>query len=132
MPSNRLRIVDMAMNILKIEAGDDTPAIYLDKTNGIFEISGRSLPEDTVSFYTPVFEWIKAYAQVPNPSTDFTFKLDYFNTSSSKIILDMISLLGGIAGARIIWYSREDDEEVHDAGEEFSEQASIAFEFRQY
>lgn len=122
----------MAMNVLKIDAGDDTPAVYLDKSNGIFEISGRSLPEDTVSFYAPVFDWIKTYAHAPNPSTDFTFKLDYFNTSSSKIILDMISLLREIAGARIVWYSREDDEEVYDAGEEFSEQVSIPFEFRQY
>lgn len=120
------------MMILKIEGGDDTPGVHLDKTNGIFEISGRSLPEDTLGFYEPVFDWIKVYAKDPNASTHFTFKLDYFNTSSSKIILDLIALLSEVEGARIIWISREDDEEVQAAGEEFSEQVNIPFDFKTY
>lgn len=120
------------MEKLRIEGTDDTPAIYLDQQNGIFEISGRSLPEDTVSCYAPVFDWINAYSKNPNATTDFTFKLDYFNTSSSKIILDIIGLLKGITGARIVWYAQEDDEEVQAAGEEFSEQVDIPFDFRTY
>ena len=120
------------MQILELKATDDTPAVFLDKGNGIFEISGRSLPEDTVTFFEPVMDWVKAYARQPNSSTDFVFKLDYFNTASSKLILDLISLLKEIKGAKIIWYYQEDDEEILDAGEEFSEQVDIPFEFRVY
>lgn len=118
------------MKNLQIEGTDDTPTVRLDKKNKIFEISGRSLPEDAVAFYTPVFDWIDQYAAEPYPTTDFVFKLDYFNTASSKIILDLLQSLKDINGIRIIWYSYEDDEEVRDAGKEFSEQVDIAFDFR--
>lgn len=46
------------MEILNLKGTEDTPTILLDKKNGIFEISGRSLPEDSAEFYTPVIEWI--------------------------------------------------------------------------
>src|SRR5688572_31551773 len=72
------------MEILNLEGTADTPKIILDKGNGIFEISGRSLPEDSVEFYGPVLEWISNYAKAPNATTHFSFKLEYFNTSSSK------------------------------------------------
>jgi hypothetical protein len=120
------------MERLKIEGSDDTPAVLLDKASGIFEISGRSLPEDTVTFYKPVIEWIGLYAQQPNAKTDFAFKLDYFNTASSKVILDFIASLKTIRGLRVIWYYREDDEEILDAGEEFAEQVEVPFEFKPY
>ena len=78
------------MEILNLEGTEDTPKIILDKKNGIFEISGRSLPEDSAEFYRPVLEWIGGYAKEPNGSTEFVFKLEYFNTASSKLILDEI------------------------------------------
>ncbi|MEO5980033.1 MAG: DUF1987 domain-containing protein [Chryseolinea sp.] len=118
------------MRILRMEGGDDTPQVHLNQDKQIFEISGRSLPEDVVSFYAPIIAWVTDYSKSPNAATEFSFKLDYFNTASSKIILDLISQLKTINGSRIIWYSYEDDEEVQDAGREFSEQVDIPFEFR--
>ncbi len=120
------------METLRIDGTDDTPVVILDKKNAIFEISGRSLPEDVLQFYEPVMDWLKLYAKDSNPVTAFTFKLDYFNTASSKVLLDMIGSLKGIKGASIIWYYNEDDEEILDAGKEFSEQVDIVFEFRTY
>ena len=64
------------MEILNLEGTEDTPKIMLDKKNGIFEISGRSLPEDSAEFYRPVLEWLEKYAADTNPSTEFVFKLD--------------------------------------------------------
>lgn len=120
------------MDILAIEGTDETPNVKLDKSAGVFEISGRSLPEDTVTFYTPVMDWIRKYANEPNPTTDFAIKLDYFNTASSKLILDILKMLAEIKGVKILWYSMEDDEEVADAGEEFSEQVDVPFVFKTY
>lgn len=120
------------METLQIERTDDTPVVILDKGNAIFEVSGRSLPEDVLDYYEPVMEWIKSYSKESNPITAFTFKLDYFNTASSKVLLDLISSLKGIKGASIIWYYNEDDEEIFDAGKEFSEQVDIPFNFKVY
>ena len=72
------------MEIINLEGTEDTPKIILDKTNKIFEISGRSLPEDSAEFYQPVLEWLAEYAKDPLPETTFDFKLEYFNTASSK------------------------------------------------
>lgn len=120
------------MEILNLEGTEDTPKIILDKKNGIFEISGRSLPEDSAEFYRPVLEWIGNYAKAANSSTDFVFKLEYFNTASSKLILDVLSALEDIQGMKIMWYYHEDDEDMEEAGQEFSELVEIPFEFKTY
>jgi hypothetical protein len=120
------------MQILNLEGTEDTPKIILDKTNGIFEISGRSLPEDTAEFYKPVLEWLDTYAGAPKPTTNFTFKLEYFNTASSKLILDILSKLESISGTTISWYFHEDDEDMEEAGTEFSELVEVPFEFKTY
>jgi hypothetical protein len=120
------------MEILNLEGTEDTPKIILDKKNGIFEISGRSLPEDSAEFYRPVLEWIDKYSQDPNPNTDFVFKLEYFNTASSKLILDVLSALEDIKAMKIQWYFHEDDEDMEEAGQEFSELVEIPFEFKTY
>ncbi len=120
------------MEIINLEGAEDTPKIILDKTNGIYEISGRSLPEDSAEFYQPVLDWIEAYSNEPDASTNFVFKLEYFNTASSKLILDVLSALEDIPGMAISWYFHEDDEDMEEAGEEFSELVEIPFEFKTY
>ena len=120
------------MEIINLEGTEDTPKIILDKKNGIFEISGRSLPEDSAEFYQPILEWIAAYGEDSNGETSFTFKLEYFNTASSKLILDVLSALEDIEGVKIDWYYHEDDEDMEEAGEEFSELIELPFEFKTY
>ncbi|HET9487223.1 MAG TPA: DUF1987 domain-containing protein, partial [Chryseosolibacter sp.] len=109
------------MEKLHLEGTEDTPRIILDKDKGVMEISGRSLPEDSTEFYIPVLEWIGTYAKDPNPSTDFIFKLEYFNTASGKLILDVLYALEDIPGIKVHWYFNEEDEDMEEAGQEFSE-----------
>ena len=95
------------MEIFNLEGTEDTPKVLFDKGNGIFELSGRSLPEDTAEFYEPILNWISEYATDLNDKTEFVFKLEYFNTASSKLILDLLSLLEDIEGTSILWYFHE-------------------------
>ena len=81
------------MEVIKIKGTGDTPTIILDKDNGIFEISGRSLPVDVTTFYEPVLNWLEDYQEEANDQTVFSFKLVYFNTASSKLILDILMKL---------------------------------------
>ncbi|MDJ1470581.1 DUF1987 domain-containing protein [Cytophagaceae bacterium DM2B3-1] len=120
------------MEIINLEGAEDTPKIILDKSNGIFEISGRSLPEDTAEFYRPILDWLSRYAQTPNSKTQFTFKLEYFNTASSKLILDILAKLEAIPGTTVEWYFHEDDEDMEEAGGEFSELVEVPFDFKAY
>jgi len=118
------------MDILHLEETPDTPNVMLNKEAGVFEFSGRSLPEDSVEFYKPINEWINEYAKDPNAATVFTFKMEYFNTASSKIILDLLENLKNIKGVKVMWYYFEGDEDIFDAGKEFAEQVNIPIEFK--
>lgn len=120
------------MEIMKIKGTDDTPSVILDKDSEIFEISGRSLPEDVTSFYEPILNWLDEYAETPNSKTVFTFKLVYFNTASSKLLLDILMKLEEMYenGNDILikWYYPEDDEDMEEAGEEYADIVDIPFE----
>jgi len=120
------------MQIIQLEGTEDTPKVLLDKVSGIFEISGRSLPEDAADFYQPILKWLAEYASQANSTTEFVIKLEYFNTASSKLILDVLSKLEDITNSKVIWYHYEDDEDMQEAGEEFSELVDVPFEFKTY
>jgi len=120
------------MEVIKIKGTDDTPTIILDKDNGIFEISGRSLPEDVTTFYEPVLSWLDEYQEDPNEKTVFAFKLVYFNTASSKLILDILMKLEEMHenGNQVLikWFFPEDDEDMEEAGEEYADIVDVPFE----
>jgi len=121
------------METLIIPKKDDTPEICLDKGAGKFEFSGKSLPEDVSTFYAPVFDWLKNYASDANAESVFVFKMTYFNTASSKIILDILMRLEEMKNdgkeVSVEWHYGEDDEDMKEAGEEYSEIVEVPFKF---
>ncbi len=120
------------METIKIQGTEDTPKVILDKDSELLEISGRSLPEDVASFYDPVLTWLDEYADEPNAKTVFNFKLVYFNTASSKLLLDILMKLEEIheAGNDVLikWHFPEDDEDMEEAGEEYADIVDVPFE----
>lgn len=124
------------METIKIKASDDTPNVTLDPANELFEISGRSLPEDVAAFYQPILDWLDEYANSPCKQTAFAFKLVYFNTASSKLLLDVMLKLEEIheAGHDVVvkWFYPDDDEDMKEAGEEYADIVDIPFEQLSY
>lgn len=118
------------MESLRISKTDDTPEIIFDKAKGKFEISGRSLPEDSVEFYSPVFQWLELYSKDPNPTTEFVFKLEYVNTASSKMVQDILTALEKIRGTKVVWYFNDEDEDMEEMGLELAEIVEIPFEYK--
>jgi hypothetical protein len=124
------------MEALRIEPTDDSPRVILDHEGNQFEISGKSLPEDVVDFYQPVLDWLIEYRKSPNPRTEFTFKLIYFNTASSKMILDILMIFEEMAeeGREVLikWLSLDSDEDMQEAGREYEEMIEVPFEHGTY
>ncbi|MFQ3575243.1 MAG: DUF1987 domain-containing protein [Cytophagales bacterium] len=124
------------MDKIFLEGTEDTPKILLNADTEIYEISGRSLPEDSAEFYKPVLNWLEAFKSSGVKKCNFEFKLEYFNTASSKLILDVLTKLENCKEAgidvKIVWYHRDDDEDMQEAGEEFSELVEVPFEFKVY
>jgi SiaC family regulatory phosphoprotein len=124
------------METLRIEQTDDSPQVILDQEDSQFEISGKSLPEDVVEFYQPVLNWINEYRKNPLASTEFNMKLTYFNTASSKLIMDIFLILEEMVeeGHKVLirWHSLRSDEDMQEAGKEFDEMIDIPFEHAIY
>ena len=124
------------MEPLLISAETSTPKVILNSEIGKFEISGNSLPEDVMSFYAPVFNWIEAYKKQPNQKTEFNIRLNYFNSASSKIILDILTSLEEIAvkgkSVEIFWHYLEIDEDMLETGKEFEGMLKMPFTYITY
>ncbi len=120
------------MKDLFIKEKDDSPKVTFSSENGKLEISGKSLPEDVSAYYDPILEWLKIYVREPQPVTEFVFKLTYFNTATSKVLLDILTILEKMNqdGNTVIvkWYYSENDEDMRDAGIEYSEMVDVPFE----
>jgi len=112
---------------------EDIPKITLDKEANVFEICGKSFPENAVEFYSPIIKWIKEYIQTPNPQTIFTINLDYFNSSSSKKIFEILMELENITttGGSIIvkWYYDENDDVMFSRSKDIQAVLNIPMEF---
>lgn len=124
------------MDALRIPSTGDTPEVVLDAASGEFEFSGKSLPEDVASFFDPIIEWIDTYGKSANDSSVFKFKLTYFNTASSKMILDILMKLEELSEAgvtlKVEWHYEEEDEDMEEAGEEYSDIVEVPFEMVPY
>ncbi len=124
------------MNILTYEEQGYLPGIILDKESRKFEIFGKTCPEDAIEFYNPVFEWLDEYSQNPLEKTVFDFKLTYFNTVSSKIIMMIMMRLEEIYedGNEVLirWFYPEDDEDLEETGEDFESMVEVNFELVPY
>jgi len=111
------------MEKYQIEASEDSPSINFDGEKGLLEIVGKSLPEDAVVYYLPLEKLVKEYVQSPQKITTINFKLEYLNSSSAKKILEIITLLESLPPqdyqVNINWYYKEEDEDMHEEGEEF-------------
>lgn len=122
------------MDRLLFEGTKMTPSIILDKDAGEFFISGTSRPENPMEFYKPMFEWLEAHFSSNTSKTILKVQLDYFNTSTSKILLDLFELFEAKAedgqDVHVIWYFEEDDEEMQEAGEELLDLVSISYEVK--
>ncbi len=107
---------------LSIEATIKTPGIKLDSSNGNITISGISIPENPLEFFEPLDKELETYIAKPSPLTNLEFKLEYFNTSSTLIIRNVIRKLASInhqTKLNVKWYFESDDEDMQEAGDEF-------------
>ena len=71
------------MENLYLKGNMKFPTLDFKASTGVFEISGRSLPENTIDFYKPVLEWLDNYKRSAAGKTTVNVSLEYFNTSSS-------------------------------------------------
>jgi len=120
---------------LSADSREQTPLVHF-KTNGELKIEGMSYPENPMKFYGQVIDWIKGLKAENLPKIEMTVRLDYFNTSTSKLVLYIFKLLENIYitsknDVRIIWYYNNNDEDMIESGKDYSSLIDIPFELKE-
>ena len=124
------------MEALRIQATVKTPEVLFDPQNKVFEIKGKSIPDNAEEFYAEILEWFDDY--VANPSDDTVLKIDleYFNISSSKRLLFLFYKLNELAtkklGVKVRWYYNESDEDMFEVGQDYAFMVKVPFDFISY
>lgn len=121
------------MQRLIIEGTEDTPGIDFNPDDKTLHISGRSLPEDVTDFYQPVLDWLDVLETEGDGEYLFNCSLEYFNTASSKLILDILMKLedihlDGACTIKVLWTFDPVDIDMQEAAEEYSELVEVPFE----
>ena len=119
---------------LYIKSTATTPEIEFNVESGKLLISGRSIPDEAEMFWSIPSRWISSYIETQDsPPVEINFNIEYFNISSSKIILSILYKLNEAnksnGDIKIIWNYRKDDEDMYEVGKDFECMIDIPFEF---
>lgn len=124
------------MTDLQLQATNTTPRIDLPSKGGEGWIEGNCYPENAFAFFEPVMSWLRNFRKDGGTRMTVNIKLDYFNTSSSKCLLDLFQLLqdANAEGTqfRVSWLYCQDDPDMRDNGEEFAQGLKLPFEIKGY
>lgn len=115
------------MGLLHIEPTIKTPEIRFDSETQRLVLQGRSIPENAVEFYRPVLDWAESLDS--GQEMIVQVQLEYFNTSSSKCLLDLFKKLEALEALSVHWYFDSDDEDMLEAGEDYDHIVSLPFKF---
>jgi hypothetical protein len=108
-----------------------TPDVSFSAETGICEIAGESYQEESFEFYKTLMNWVEEYTKKIKKSITFNFKLTYFNTSSSRAILELLYILKRyeVAGGTVTlnWYYNDPEDSIYEEAEDFQTQSKLHF-----
>ena len=108
-----------------------TPDIRYAPEKHSIEIKGKSIPENHAVFFTPVMDWLNDYIEKAPKKTRVDVYLEYFNTSSSKVLLKIFKTLEEIQtkdkDIEIYWYYEEDDLDMKECGQDYQSMINVPF-----
>lgn len=107
-----------------IQEEEDTPEIFLDSSDGIIRFKGKSIPENAVSFYKPIIDWLNLYKEKPASNTKVSFEFDYYNTATDRQLVKILLILEEISKNNKVfveWYYNTGDISMLNDGKKFKE-----------
>lgn len=125
------------MKSLIIDKGDTTPLVNFNVETMEFLIQGECRPENVITFFEPIMTWFNDFkswvSDQDKKKLDFHFKLEYYNSSSSKFIFNIFKQLKAIQenGTQVtmFWFYDVLDEDLLECGEEYEKILQLKFEY---
>lgn len=112
------------MESFYIEATKSTPEVNFNPEVGRLLIKGESYPENSIKFFKPIIEKLEALSDQIEDSFVVDISLTYLNTSSIKVIMNILDILDGIyqqgKDIAINWYYESDNEIMYETALEFN------------
>ena len=105
-----------------------TPYVLIDEEKSYMRLEGRCFHEKVAEFFMEVNEWLNSY--LPSDFGSFTFDcaLDYFNSSTTKLLYNMLLKMDKYVSDRkkiiVNWITTEDNDIMVECGEDFQEDVS--------
>ena len=100
---------------------------------GKLKMEGRAIPENACNLFNPLISFID---QLNTTTVVFDIKLEYFNTASSKKILEMLKHLESntsVKDIKVTWYYEEGDEDSVETAEIYEGCLKrIKFSYKEY
>lgn len=128
---NRFCIFD-TVNTLRFHKTKLTPEIICDPKGEII-ISGRSLPENALEIFDPLFLWIDEYVKNAPDKTIINCELEYVNSSSNRHIHTAFKKFEPLIDAgktvEVNWTYEEGDEDTYDLGADYNDFLKVTFNF---
>jgi hypothetical protein len=115
------------MKSWKTEATKHTPLVLFDAESHTLNVTGESYPEDVAEFAEPIFAWLEEYLkELENQTFTVNITLTYFNSSSSKMLLDLFDRLeeevtDNAKNIIVNWIYDKENDTAEEYGEEFKE-----------
>ncbi len=104
-----------------------TPTVLFDSEARTLSLSGRSIPENSIDFYASLITWTDDLCS-SDGVVEVNINLEYFNTSSSKCLMDLLKRIeSSNVDAHVNWYYEEDDEDMLEAGEDYDAIINLPF-----
>ncbi len=121
------------MTAIQLQQTDDCPQVIFDPEAGKFQISGRSMPEDTTKFYLPLTEWLMEYSKRPKDENQFVFHFEFMSTSTTKQMMKIffaIEQIAKIKSVKVLWNYDKGDLNMKQSGELLQKLVTFKMQFQ--
>jgi SiaC family regulatory phosphoprotein len=117
------------MGNINIPATDKSPEVVL-HAEGLISIKGKAIPDNAFQFFAPVLDWVSNYCDHPSANTKVELALEYYNTSSSKVLISILKSLdhlhkNEISKIEVSWFFETDDDDMEESGQDFQRMVSM-------
>ncbi len=118
------------MEIITIEATKSSPFVLIDPVSHQIKITGESYPENAAKFFGPILSYVNEYVNSTEAKIiTVDIHLSYFNSSSSKALLNLFEILDQAASENkqieVNWCYHPENETIFEAGEEFEDETTV-------
>ncbi len=115
------------MESLELKASQYTPQVSFNAESNVLELKGECYPENIAEFSDPLFSWLEEYLSLlGNQAVIVNVELNYFNSSTSKMLLNFFERLetevtDNAKNISVNWIYDSENDSAEEYGEEFQE-----------